>query len=298
MATAASLIDKTLRALYAGTREQLNVLNGAISSTSATTFVVAEELRGIQAGAVVEIDNELIYVRSVVDGTKTATVLRGHEDSTAATHADGAVVRVNPRFTRVSVFDEFNNVLSDLNGEGLFQVVTKELTYNSAVQGYNVTGATAIDRVLEVSYDETGPGKRWPRLARNLWDLRRDVETDDFASGFAVVLRAGGEPGRQLRVTYAAPFAALSATTDDVQTVSGLPSTANDLLVYGAAMRMVAWRETMRNMFESQGDTLRAQEVPAGANIGAARAWQAIYDGRLKSEKRKQKRQYPEPAYA
>lgn len=289
MTTASELIDVTLRMLRAGTREQLNVLAADVDA-AATTFVVESELGGIQEGASVELGDELGYVRSVTPSTKSFTGIRGYEASTPAAHVAGTVVRVNPKFTRISVFDSMNHVLSDLSGRGLCRRLTKALTYNANTVGYDLDASSVID-VLEVTRETTGPELDWPLIPRSRWRFRANADTTDFPSGSALLVESGAaDPGRGLRVVYTAPFVALTATSDVVETVTGLSATALDLLTYGAAMRMVFWRETMRNVFEAQGDSKRAQEVPAGAQIGAARAWQAIFEDRIKSELRRQKR--------
>lgn len=298
MTTALTLINQAHRDLLAGTRENINVLATALTDTTTTSVVVTYDLEGIQAGSVIEIDTEQMYVLTSDATSKTATVIRGWEDSTAATHTAGTTVTVNPKFAKNAILTAMNDVLDDLSGEGMFQITAVELTYNSAINGYNLTGITDLDEVYAVTAREPGAAKRWPRIPRREWELRRNVETDDFASGFALFDSGGGFAGRQLRVECKVPFTRLSTTADDVQTVSGLPATANDLLKMGAAMRLVYWRETMRNVFESQGDSARARDVPAGANIGAARAWQAQYQNRLKNELERLARRYPDPAFA
>ena len=296
MTTALSLINQTHRMLLAGTKEELNEFS-SWGNNSATLMNFSYDLRGIQPGAVLGIDTELMYVVSVNEGMKQATVMRGYEGTTSATHDAYSIVTVNPKFAKVAIFDAMNDTLDDLSGEGLFQITTIEQTYNPAINGYDLTGITALEGVHQVTVKDPGAAKDWPRIPSREWEVRRNTETDDFSTGFALITRGGGSPGRQLRIECKVPFARATATSDDVNTTCGLPATANDLLKYGAAMKLVYWRETMRNVFENQGDSRRAEEVPAGANIGAARAWQAIYNNRLRTELERLQRQYPSPVY-
>lgn len=297
MTTASSIITSTRRMLLAGTREEINVLATSLSDTTTTSVVVSDDVSGIQAGAVIEIDDELMFVRSSDAGTKTATVIRGYEGSTAATHSSGAAVYVKPKFSRLALFDAMNDALDDLSAEGLFKMNTLELTYSSSVQGYNLTGLTNVEDVYAVYYQDTGPEKAWPMMDRRDWDLRRNAETDDFASGMQLVVYGYAQPGRQLRVQYKSPFTRLTATSQSIETDAGFPAQGIRLLKIASAMQMVYWRETMRNVFETQGDTRRAQEVPAGANIGAARAWEVRYEKALQNELDRQARQYPDPGF-
>jgi len=297
MTTAGSVITSARRMLLAGTREEINVLATTLSDTTGTSVVVSDDLRGIQEGAVLEVEDELMFVRSVDDPTKTATVIRAYEGSTAATHTAGVAIVVDPKFSRLGLLDMLNDALDDLSGEGLFTMNSLELTYTSSREGYNLTGLTDVEDVYAVYYQDTGSMKEWPRVPRDQWELRRDAETDDFASGLQLVVYGYAQPGRQLRVQYKSPFTRLTATSQSLEVDAGFPSEAIRLLKIAAAMQMVYWRETARNVFESQGDTRRAAEVPAGANIGAARAWEVRYEKALQNELDRLARRYPDPAY-
>lgn len=279
--------------LLASTKEELNTLSAALSDTTSTTVSLTYDLRGIQVGAVLEIDTELVYVLATDEGAKTATVIRGYQDSTAATHASGAQVTVNPKFPLAAIFDAQNDVLDDLTGEGFFKVTTVEQTYSAATDGYNLTGITDLVGIYRVSYKDSGSQKAWPEIPHYHYDVRRDVETDDFATGFALILAESANPGRQLRIEVKVPLTRLTATSQDIVTQTGLLASAEPLIKYGAAMKLVYWRETMRNVFEAQGDSRRAEEVPAGANIGAARGWQAVYDRTLSNALDDLNRRYP-----
>lgn len=288
------LVNETREMLLAGSREQLNTLNGAITDTTGTSVTVTYDLGGILEGAVIEVDNELMRVIAADTTTKVATVIRGYGNSTAATHATGAQVTVNPKFSRQAIFSAINDGLDDLSGEGLYQMVTTELTYNSAVQGYNITGMTGAEELYQVTYQDVGPAKAWPIVPSIYTELRPNAETDDFTSGFALIVTGYAQPGRQLRVMVKSPFTRLTAFTDDINTAGGLPATCNRLVKYSAGMQLVGWREVLRNAFESQGDTRRAEEIPQGAQVSAARVWQVQYDRGIQNESNSLKRRYPE----
>lgn len=288
--TCGNLIDRTIDLLQGSRREALNTLNTTMNS-SVTSVVLDLDPTAVQIGTVLSIDLELMYVTGI--SSQTATVIRGYRGSTAAAHTAGAVITVNPRYSRFSVFNALNDDLNDLSAEGLGKFAAVELTYNPAVEGYNLTGVTSIDEIVQVSYQDVGPEKDWPPIPMGLWSLRRNAETDDFSTGFALITKGYSEPGMQLRVVYRAPFSLFTAESSDAQTVAGLPATANDLPPLGAAMRLVYPREGQRNQIEAQPDTRRADEVPAGALLNAARGWQELRAGRILRELQRQERQYP-----
>lgn len=295
MATAGALIEQSRRLLLAGTRERLNALSAAVTDTTGTSLSLARAVQGIQDGAVVGIDTELMYV-TASPSTTTATVTRGYGGTTAATHASGAEVVVNPKWSRADIFDALNDELDSLSAEGLFQMLTVEITYNSAVEGYDLTSVAQIEDVYALYARVPTSSKAWPRIKNNCWEGRRNQNTSDFASGFTIVLTGPSPawPGQVIRVLYKAPFTRLTATTQDLLTDGGLPATANDLLKYGVALRLAVPREGARNTFEAQGEPRRAAEVPAGAQVGVARNWDQIRQRRLGEELERLARRYPQ----
>jgi hypothetical protein len=102
MTTAAVVIDRTLRQLLSGTVEARNLLTSTLTSAD-TSVVVTYPLEGLRAGQVLEIDSELMYIWATDAPTKTLTVQRGFNGTTAAAHTAGAIITVSPRFPRAQV---------------------------------------------------------------------------------------------------------------------------------------------------------------------------------------------------
>lgn len=276
--------------LLTGLREQRNKLGAALDA-SATTVTLAYELSQIALGTKLSVDLEDLYVWET--GSGTVTVTRGDFGSTAAAHADGALVSVNPRFSDAQIFRAINDELRALSASGLFRMSTVDVTYVASQDGYDLLGVTDVLGVHQVRSKAIGVEREWPLVPRTLWEHQRDSDTSVFSSGQAVFIRSGLQPGFPVRVTYKAPFTALTSLTDDVTAVSGLHAEALDLLALGAGIRLTVGREVKRNFDESQGDTRRAQEVPPGANIGANRALTAWRMQRLAEERRRLAQRYP-----
>ncbi len=291
--TVQDLVQETKRNLYAGARDAMNKLSGALG-TGDTTVTFTYDLGAIQAGAYVSIGLEILYVWAVQNvSTKVVTVERAVLGSTAATHADGAVCTVNPRFPDFSILDALNNSLTDLSApnNGLFAENEVTLTYNPAVMGYDLTSATDVLEVLEVKYDLTGPEREWPLIRR--FDLKRNSDTGDFPSGFSLVLYESAQSGRDIRVSYASRYTAFSTTLTTAISDSGLQATANDLPPLGAAIGLQSMREGQRNFNESQPDTRRASEVPPGAQLAGVRVMSAQYQERVMAERSRLRKRWP-----
>lgn len=291
MSLASDLVAKTRSYLLSPVKEPKNRLNGSVTSGATTWTLEFDITDQISAGDVLACELELVLVWSV--SGQVVTVQRGWDGTTTAAHADDAIVTVNPSFSDFHVFSAINDDLADISAPatGLFQMKTVELTFNSATAGYDLTSVTDVNQVYEVRYDDAGSQKRWPIV--DDWRLARNSETDDFASGFQIVVNGYARSGAQLRVLYKAPYSQLSTLADDVQTVSGLSVHADDIPCLGAAYRLVTVRETARNLFEYQGDTRRAEEVPAGAQLRSGSGLFQLRQQRISAEASRLAQQFP-----
>jgi len=289
MTTAATVIDRTLRQLLSGTVEPRNKLASSINS-SATSVVTTYPLEGLRAGQVCEIDSELMYIWATDSGTKTMTVERGFNGTTAAAHTADAGITVSPRFPRSQILEAVNDEIRDLSSplHGLFQVKTLNIDYNGSDLMINLTGVTDIIDLLSVSVRYMVDDYPVARKVR----LVRDVPTDDFASGFALRFDQGVFPGR-LRVVYKAPYVTASTESSDVNTTGGIQDTVTDIIALGAQIRLMSPREMKRNFTESQGDTRRAAEVPAGAIASSITNLQRLRRDRIQAEAARLMRSYP-----
>lgn len=289
MTTAATVINKTLRQLLSGTVEARNKLASTVNS-SATSIVCTYALEGLRAGQIFEIESEVFYIWAVDVPTKTLTVERGFNGTTAAAHTAGAIVTVNPRFPRAQVLEAINDEVLDLSSpvNGLFQVKTFNQTYNGTDRMVNLTSATDVIDVLNVSVRYLTDDYPVARKVK----LVRDLPTDDFASSFALKFDQAVYPGR-LRVVYKAPYTSVTTEATNLNTDCGIQESVEDIVVVGTQLRLMAPREIKRNFVESQGDTRRAEEVASGAITNSATALRQLRRDRIIAEAARLMRSYP-----
>lgn len=289
MTTAATVIDRTLRQLLSGTIEVRNKLASSVDS-STTSVVVTYALESLRAGQVCEIDAELMYIWAADTATKTLTVQRGFNGTTAASHSSGAIVTANPRFPRAQILESLNDELRDLSSpmHGLFQVKSLNITYNGTDSMINLTGATDVIDLLNVSVRYLTDDYPVARRVK----LVRDLPTDDFASGFAIRFDQNVYPGR-LRVVYKAPYSAAANESVDINSTCGVQESVTDIVVIGTQLRLMAPREIKRNFTESQGDTRRAEEVQSGAITGSISNLRQLRRDRITAEAARLARAYP-----
>lgn len=265
MTTTASLIEDTKRILFTGRPDQQNKLAADVTA-GATLLTFQFPLEGIQEGASVQVGLELFYVWSVSPGAQTAVVQPAQQGSSAADHDSGDLVTVNPRYSDYAILRALNDDLLDLSSpmNGLYQQKQVDLTWVDAEGGYDLTGVTSLEDISDLWIQRGGVTSRdWQKVTN--FELARNVDTTLFPSGFALFITDQADAGSSLRVQYRAPFGQLATLTDDVQTVTGLPRTANDIPPLGAAARLTRSAEIRRNDPSSQGDSRRANEVPSGA---------------------------------
>jgi hypothetical protein len=291
--TFAGLISETKRHLSSYAREPMNKLATAVTA-DAETLTFTYDSTQIQQGAFVQVGLELMYVWQVEPSSKTATVARAQQGSAAAPHAAGAIVTVNPRFPDFAVAKAINDDLVDLSALGLYGVRTVELTATTNSSGYDLPNSNILE-VLAISMRHAGTPRTWTPVTN--FDLQRNADTDDFASGFALHLGEGTRAGQPIRVVYKASFDPLVNLSDDVEAVAGLPATMHDLPPMGAAVRLVAPREIRRNFTDSQGDSRRAEEVPPGAVAASMRTVAALRTTRIESEKARLAQAHPERSF-
>ena len=289
MSTASALLDRVNRQLLSGTIEERNKLATTVSSSD-TSFVMTYDLGGLRAGTVFEIDSELVYVWEATSGSKIVTVERGYMGTTAAAHTAGAIITLNPRFPKAQMLEALNQDIDDLSSplNGLFRIVTVDLDYNGSDRQIDITGATSVLDLIDVRLRYLDSDYPVIRMTR----LQRDLPTADFPSGYAIVFDESVMAG-SLRVRYKAPFSRVSAISDSIQSVANVPVTMEDILEMGVMSRMLSMREVKRNFIESQGDTRRSDEVPAGAMRDSFSNILRLRRDRIIAEAAKLARQYP-----
>ena len=289
MSTAGAVLTRASRQLLSGTVEERNKLATTVTSAD-TSIVLSYDLGGFREGSVIEIESELMYVWESATATKTLTVQRGYDGTTAVAHTSGVLATVNPRFPRQQMLDALNSDIDDLSStvNGLFRVVAQDLSYNGSDRQINITSATGIIDLLDVRLRYLADDYPVIRKVR----LQRNLPTADFASGFAIVFDEPVMAGT-LRVVTKREFTRASTESSDLQSACFVPQSCEDILEMGVLLRMMNGREIKRNFIESQGDTRRSDEVPAGSTRDSLTNIQRLRRERIVAEAARLKQQYP-----
>lgn len=308
--TLTNMIDEVLVNLagYTFQQDRSTYIKTAVSTTTSTvaapTTLSLGSTDSVGKG-IVEIDEELLWVDSFDRVANTATVSpygRGYLGTTAATHAAEAKVTISPTFPRFSVKRAINDTIRSL-GANIFAVKSTTFTFNAAVSTYAFANKD-IKNILNVSWQDIGPSKEWVPLRR--WDL--DTVANPEAFGYTTgtdqvqTITLGEAPisGRTVKVIYAtdpSSFTELSTpvlTGNQVYTtITGLPASTRDVVILGAAYRLLAFLDPARAAQVSPQADETDSKRPYGASQTATKQLYALYTQRLNEETKAQQQNYP-----
>ena len=298
MSTLEQLVDRvdTLLHGYSLNTESTTWLTSAITSTTTTSISVYDA--SVVSRGFIQIDDEIMYVASTnsVDNILTlAPWGRAQRGSKAATHTNSSKIVVAPLFPRYEIKKAINNTI-DAMYPNIFAVGQYEFSYIAARTTYDVPDE--IQHVLSVTHSVIGPSKEW--LPVRAWQIDRVANPTAFGDGtnfgHSLGIYSPVVPGRKINVAYSkrpTTFNIDSAITQEYSTVTGMPSYSEDVVVYGAAWRMISFLDPSRlGPLSAEADVLDNQR---GARSGenAARFLYNIYTTRLNEVAENQRRQYP-----
>jgi hypothetical protein len=287
---ASDLVEETRAYLYGGQEEEMNELTGDIDNVQTSWPLVFAVGSMSQRGCIISIDLEDIRVWQT-DGSNTITqCMRGVNGTAAATHTLGTPIFVRTKFSYFRIMQKLNEEMLSLSApaNGMFAEAHVDVTYNAAIQGYDLTdintatAVTDIIRVLEARYKVPGPSRNWPQIRR--FSLQRDMDTTVFPSGLVFDVYQRGWPGLPIHIRYASPYGQMTALTDNVSAKTGLQPTAFDIVPMGAAVRLVYGREIKRNFTEAGLEPRRMEEVPPGAVLRSPGGLALLRAQRIKEE--------------
>lgn len=298
MATLSSVIDRTLSHLSHG-RTARNKL-ATTMNTSVGSMVTTYDMAGIAPGSRISIGLEDMHVFVADPSTKTATVERGDGESVAAAHTAADTIFVDPEYSRFDIVQAINEEVAELSSptRGLYQVLAVNITYNASISGYDLAGvgSTFLD-VYELRWEQTGPSQHWPVITQ--FDVSRNMDTAEFASGTAIFLFESAQVGLPIRVRYKAKFTQLGTTdeTQVIETVTGLSESGVNILAYGAAARLAAGRAMRRSSFDAQGNSRRADESTTQDTLISVQGLLRQRDLATQAEAARLGKQYPPRGY-
>ena len=291
MTTFDNMVDEVLLNLagYTMRQDRLTYLTNAVTSASGLTIPIAS-VDNVARG-LIEIDEELLFVDSVNRPASSLVIApfgRGYQGTTPATHTVNSKVTIAPTFPRIAVKRALNDTVKAVYPQ-LWGIGTTTFNYSPAQSTYALP--SEAEGILAVSYSTTGPTKEW--LPIRGWRHDPMANPGSFTSGNTITLYSGVEPGRTVQVTYSKEATAMVNNSDDFVGVTGLPLSTKDVIIYGAAYRLISFVDPSRLTFTSAEADEADRTKPIGSGSNASRFIFSLYQQRLQEEAGRLLGKYP-----
>ena len=290
MSTFAQLADRVEAVLHGYTEntEPATWLVGNATSTATTLSVYDASVIG---RGYVQIDDEIVFVNSTDNVANTLTLApwgRAQRGTSAAAHSENAKVIMGPLFPRQEIKNAINNTIDSMY-PSVFAVGTYDFDYIAAQYSYQIPAS--VQNVLSVTYSIVGPSKEW--FPARAWQLDRTADSDAFATTKSLSVYSEIVPGQTVHITYSKRPTLLTSDNQEYETVTGFPSYSEDVVIYGAAFRMISFLDPSRLGPQSAAADILDGVRPNGSGQNASRFLYNIYQQRLNEVANNQRRQYP-----
>lgn len=280
MATIADIVSDVRRRVYGSMTENVNLIQTS-ASAGQTSIQLELGVDGIQRGMLLSSGMNVWFVKGVYSTDNTVFVIPGYDGSPQEAVNPGDMVYVRPRMTDWFAFNAINDQLRRLSSpdSGLYRIGTWVTNVDPTYQTYPVPSEAAnMTNVLRVRWRWPGTTDVWTDLAPRYY--RWIFSTEQNVVRVLINLPAGTE----VEFTYKSPFTLATSLTDDPVADCGLTETMLDIPAIGAAATLLRTTESRRTQVQMQGDSRRADEVPASANSSIAAQLDREYRNRVQEE--------------
>lgn len=318
--TVGDLVDRTFRE-YLEPADDLNsysTLDVGVNTTDTSIvfngdLLSVEEEDALDAGALIEIDTELMLCKELNAVTNTITVVRGVRGTTAASHLSGADIRISPPFTRKAVYDAVKDQIETLYPT-LFATEVKQVNAGSGYivldtvnnDNYLIAPLKAISQYTTFASGSDQTTSQYRGVSVELIDLPNPFTYTNSEGTEVTVTHTQGpdvvkglqfygiDTGKEVFVTFKKKFKDI---TDEDTTLSsiGLETEYEPIIMAGVAAQILSNRDipTVTQNYITDQMAVTNFPVGSGANI---RNSLLQYKNLLIEQARKDLRaRYPEP---
>jgi len=294
--TIGNLIDRVFRE-YLEPMDDLNsytaVASGAGFNSSATSIsfdsslLTQEEEDMMDAGTIVECEQELMYCTDIDTVNNTITVVRAALGTTAVEHLAGKIIKIAPVFTRKAVFDSVVDQINNLFPT-LFAVDTQSVTVGSGytllgsydsvgTHNYIVSILSAISQYTDFSSGSDTTGVNFAPVTCSLVELPNPFTYTDsngtdrtmtYSTGPDVVHAvqfASISSGHTSYVTFKKRFIKPTAESDTLATI-GLDNEWEPIIMAGVAAQLISGRDIPTVTTDYITDQMAVSGYPVGSS--------------------------------
>ena len=287
------LVDRTFR-------EYLEPMDDIVSYTTLSTTIndtatsvvfngdllSVEEEDALDAGAIIEIGQELMICTDLNAVTNTITVTRAARGTTAATHTAGDLIKIAPPFPRKVVFDAVVDQIKNLFPT-LFAVETQSVqssngytllgTYDSpGTNNYLVSVLKAISQFTDFSAGSDQTGVVFNPVSVQMIQLPNPFTyVDDTATERTITYTTGPnqvnalqffniDQGHTCYVTFKKKFVEPTAEDNTLAEI-GLEDEYEPIIMAGVAAHMMSGRDIPTATADYISDQLAVSNFPVGS---------------------------------
>jgi hypothetical protein len=275
-------------------------LRTAITDTTTTTvayesdFLTTEEEDAMGSGAFIEINQELMLVLSLNTADETLSVKRGARGTTATTHAETDLIKINPPFIRLNVFNAVKDQIENLYPT-LFAVETQTIT---TANGYVALTGDDDSRIVAPlkavsQYQSLSSGNETTVQFRGVSIELIDVPTSITGTG-KVVQFFGIQTGVDVHCTFKKKFGEISNEDDTLSNI-GLETEYEPIIMAGVAAQMIAGKDIPAATTEYISDSIQASVYPVGSSSSIRNSLLQYQQILIQQARKDLRARYPEP---
>tara|TARA_Y100001937_G_scaffold127958_1_gene201819 strand:- start:2176 stop:3183 length:1008 start_codon:yes stop_codon:yes gene_type:complete len=294
MSNIGNLVDRVYR-------EYLEPMDDVVSYTTLSTgindsvtsvvfngdLLSVEEEDALDAGAIIEIGQELMICTDLNAVTNTITVTRAARGTTATSHSAGDIIKIAPPFPRKNVFDAVCDQIKNLFPT-LFAVETQSVTTGTGytllgsqetpgTNNYIVSILSAISQYTDFTQNSDTTGVNFSPVTCSLVELPNpftftdsdgNSKTITYTTGPSVVHAiqfANIATGHTAHVTFKKKFIEPTAEDNTLANI-GLEDEYVPIIMAGVAAQMLAGRDIPSATTDYITDQLSVSNFPVGSS--------------------------------
>jgi len=317
------LVDRTYREYLEPMDDIVSYTTLATGVNSSVTSVVfngdllsVEEEDALDAGAIIEINQELMICTDLNAVTNTITVVRAARGTTAAAHTAGDLIKIAPPFPRKNVFDAVCDQIKNLYPT-LFATDTQEITVGNGytllgtydapgTNNYLVAPIKAISQYTDFSSNSDTTDVVFRGVAVELIDLPNPFTyTDNTGTSRTITYTTGPDAVKALQfagiasghtalVTFKKKFIDPTAETDTLVTV-GLEDEYEPIIMAGVAAHMLSGRDIPTATTDYITDQLSTSSFPVDSATRIRNSLLSYQRALIQQARKDLRARFPEP---
>ena len=317
--TVGDLVDRVYREYLEApdSVESYSYLTSGISDSDTSivyddNLFSVEEEDALDAGAILEIGQELMYSTALNTVTNTITVKRGQRGTTATAHLANAIIKITPSFPRKAVYDAVNDQIENLYPT-LFAVETKSITAKTGINildgandNYLIAPIKAISQYTDFDAGQDSTISQFRGVSVELVDLPNPFTyTDDAGASQTVTYTSGPSKvnaiqsfgitaGKTIYVTFKKKFVAVTNEDTTLSSI-GLENEYEPIVMAGVAAQLVAGKDISNLESNYITEQLQTANVPIGSSNTVRNALLQYQQLLIQQARKDLRARFPEP---